>query len=193
MATTSISYFFCEVTRQTSRDPRTILCSLARQILNVLDETPKIGETLKSMFLSPQKEPEIQELCSLVASVVNLSTTSYLLIDGLDECDDAIRLQVLSCLSILMKNAKAGLKVLLTSRWMNIPKYLETFLQISLQSSRDSSDIDQYIRQMIDNKIEEEIIVVRNPTIADEIKLALIQKSDGMYVLSLNPLFFALS
>lgn len=142
------------------------------------------------MFLTPRKEPEIQELCSLVASVIDLSTTSYLLIDGLDECDDAIRLQILSCLSILMKNAKAGVKVLLTSRWMNIPKYLGTFLQISLQSSRNSSDIDQYIRQMIDNKIEEETIVVRNSAMVDEIKLALIQKCDGMCVLSLNPLYF---
>lgn len=96
-AGTSISYFFCSFSDPTSREPQTILRCLIKQILNILDETPEIGETLKSLYLKNHREPTIGELSRLFASVARLPRTAYLLVDGLDECGDSDRRQVLSC------------------------------------------------------------------------------------------------
>lgn len=176
----SISYFFCDFNDPRSREPKTILTSLARQILNIFDETPEISERLKSMFETNHREPKINELSELLLSVSQLPTASFLLIDGLDECEDSDRREVLSCLTNLIRKSQSRIKIILSSRWMDILESLENFRPISLESSRNCEDIELYIRGTIDQRILDRIIRIRKPSLAEEIKNALIQKSDGM-------------
>lgn len=177
----SISYFFCTSNDQRSEEPRTILTSLARQILNIFDETKEIGDSLKSMFVTNHREPNIKDLSELLVSVARLPTASYLIIDGLDECSDSDRREILGCLGVLIRGIPRGIKILISSRWMD-SELLENFTQISLQTSRNRSDIELYIREIIDAKIKDRSIVIKDPCMAEEIKQALIQKAGGMYV-----------
>lgn len=139
-----------------------------------------IAESLKSMFLSAHMEPGVKALSQLLASVTQLGTTFYLLIDGLDECEDSARREVVTCLAGILHDSKGRIKVIIASRWMNISKPLKDFRQISLEASRNSTDIELYIRQMIDESIENETITIKDPSMAEEIQQALISKSDGM-------------
>lgn len=184
MGKISISYFFCDFNDQISREPRTILRSMTGQILNAFDETPKIRETLKSMFHSHNdqgsNEPGMKELSALLASVTQLPTTAYLLLDGLDECEDSDRRQLLTSLTVLIRGGKGRIKVIIASRWMNLFKLLEGFRQISLESAKNSVDIEHFVRSIIDEKIEDETIAIKEPSMAEEIKQALIRQSDGM-------------
>ncbi|KAL0630785.1 hypothetical protein Q9L58_010363, partial [Maublancomyces gigas] len=180
-AKTSISYFFCDFNDRISREPQTILRSLTRQILNAFDETPEIGETLKSMFNS-HNEPRIKELSALLASVSQLPTTAYLILDGLDECQDSDRRQLLKSFTDLIRGGKGLIKIIIASRWMNLLKSLDSFSQISLESANNSADIGHFVRGIIDEKIEDETIAITQPSMAEEIKQTLIRKSDGMFL-----------
>lgn len=179
----SISYFFCTFNDPRSRKPQTILSSLTRQILNIFEETGEIGEHLKLMFVTDHRarEPNIKELSALFTSVTRLPAVAYLVIDGLDECEDSDRREILSCLSVLIRQDPYRIKVIILSRWMD-SELLEDFGQISIQSASNCSDIELYIREVIDKKINERSIVIKESSIAEEIKQGLIQKSDGMYV-----------
>lgn len=154
---------------------------MARQILNIFDETEEIRETLKSMFDS-DNEPAMKELSALLASVTQLPTTAYLVLDGLDECEDSDRRQLLTAFTDLLRTGKGRVKIIISSRWMNHLQTLQSFSQISLESSKNSADIQYFVRGIIDEKIADETIVIKQPSMAEEIKQALIQKSDGMYV-----------
>lgn len=179
---TSISYFFCDFNDRRSREAPTILSSLARQILNVFDETPEMGEKLKMMFVTNHREPKIEELSALLTCVAQLPATAYIFIDGLDECEDPDQRQILSFLTKLIRDGQCKVKVIISSRWeVDISKSLGGFRQISLDSSRASPDIAMFIRNIIDQKLEDGSIVIKQPSMAEEIKDALIRKSDGMY------------
>lgn len=193
-AGTSISYFFCTINDPKSRDPRTIISSLTRQILNIVDETPEIAAKLKSMFPSlAGRAPGIKELSPLLASVARLPATAYLLIDGLDECEDSDRRQVLSGIRNLIRDSKCRIKAIISSRWMDIVQFLDGFHQIALESSGACSDIELFVRGSIDEKIQDGSIVIKDPFLAEEIKQALIQKSDGMYVFYKSSIFCVLT
>lgn len=175
----SISYFFCTLNDRISRDPRVILRSLIRQILNVFNQTPAIGETMKSMFLTPSMEPSVNELSIFLASVTQLTNTSYLVIDGLDECEDSARREILTCLAGLIRDGAGRIKVIILSRWMDDSEPLKDFRQISLQSAGNLADIEEYIRQMVDESIEDGTITIRAPSMAEVIKRVLISKTNG--------------
>lgn len=176
----SISYFFCTLNDRRSREPHTIITTLTRQILNIFEETKDIGDSLKSMFLTNHREPNMKEVSSLLASVAGLPTASYLIIDGLDECNDCDRREILSLLGGLMRQIPRGIKILISSRWMD-SELLESFHQISIHSTRNCSDIELYIREIINKGISEKSIVVKEPWMVEEMKQCLIRKSGGMY------------
>lgn len=178
----SISYVFCTLNDCRSRELHTILTTLTRQILNTFDETTEIATTLKAMFVTNHREPNIKEVTSLLASVARLPTVSYFVIDGLDECNDNDRKEILACLGLLIRQIPGGLKILISSRWMN-SELLEGFEQISVDTSRNHLDIEVYIRNIIDERISDQRIVIKGPRMAEEIKECLIRKSGGMYCL----------
>lgn len=72
------------------------------------------------------------------------------------------------------------IKVIISSRWMDVFKSLENFGQISLESSRNRQDIEHFVREIIDEKIDDGSIIINQLSMAEEIKRALIEKSDGM-------------
>lgn len=184
----SISYFFCTLNDRRSRESQTILTTLARQILNIFEETKEIAESLRSMFVTNHRDPTIKELSVLFASVARLPTASYLVIDGLDECNDCDRTEILTFLSALMRQIPHGIKILISSRWMD-SELLKNFQQISIHTSRNRSDIELYIREIVDEKIRDRIIVIKDPSMATEIKQCLIRKSGGMY----GPVVYSIS
>lgn len=112
---TSISFFCCTFDDRRSHEPRTILTTLVRQILNIFKETKEIGESLKSMFITNNRQPTIKELTLLLASVARLPTASYLIIDGLDEYNDRDRRAIMASLDILMRQIPSGIKILISS------------------------------------------------------------------------------
>lgn len=176
----SISYFFCTVNDRRSGESYTILTSLVRQILNIFEETAGIGETLKSMFATNCRDPNVKELSVLLATVARLSTASHFIIDGLDECNDSDRREILATLGELIRQIPRGIKIFISSRWLD-SELLESFKEISIGVSRDCSDIDLYVREIVDEKIGDRSIVIKDPRMAEEIKQCLIGKAGGMY------------
>lgn len=176
----SISYFFCDFNNQQSRGTRTILGSLARQILHIFDETPEIDEKLKSMFVTNHREPTIEDLFALLECIARIPATAFLLIDGLDECGDSDRRQVLSFIKQVFRDRQCKIKVIVSSRWdLDISNALADFQQISLGSGT-CSDIELFVRDIVDRRLADGSIETQNPAMAQEIKTALIEKSGGM-------------
>lgn len=172
----AICYFFCTLNDRISLDAQVILRSLIRQILNVFNQTPAIEKRLRSMLLTPDLEPSVNELSKFFASVTQLATTSYLVIDGLDACEDSARREVLAFLARLIRDGAGRIKVVVASRWIDDSEPLNGFRQIS---AGNPVDIEQCIGHMVDESIEDGTITITAPSMAKVIKQALISKSDG--------------
>lgn len=157
---------------------------MIKQILTVFDQIPsELEKELDNIFFkNHHREPEIEELYKLLVPITQLSATTYLLIDGLDECKDENRRQLSFYLNKLIGNSKSKVKVFVSSRpELDISQTLDSFHLISLGTSTTHSDIELFIRNVIDQKLRNRSLVVKKPCMVEKIKEALIQGSEGMY------------
>lgn len=180
---TSISYFFCEFANHQSLQTRTILGSLIKQILTVFGRiTPEMENNLETIFYNPSREPDTEELYDVLVSVTRLATTTYLIIDGLDECGYEDRRQLLLYLEKLVVKSKSKVKLLISTRdTVDISRSPEMFYVIALEPMRTRPDIEIFISDIIDQHLEDGDLVISQPLMAGEIKQALTDGSGGMY------------
>lgn len=157
---------------------------MIKQILTVFDQIPsELEKELDSIFFkNHHREPEIEELYKLLVSITQLSTTTYLFIDGLDECKDENRRQLSFYLNKLIRNSKSKVKVFVSSRpELDISQSFDNFHLISLGISTTHPDIELFIHNVIDQKLGNRSLVVKKPCMVEKIKEALIRGSEGMY------------
>lgn len=136
-------------------------------------------------FKNHHRNPENEELFQLLVSVVHLSATAYIVIDGIDECKDEDRRQLLLYLNNLIKISKRKVRIFVSSRpEVDISKSLGDFCPISLDPSTTRSDIEVFIHDAIDQRLQPGGgLVVSQSSMIEEIKVALVEGSDGMCVL----------
>ncbi|KAF8242919.1 ankyrin [Wilcoxina mikolae CBS 423.85] len=156
----SISYFFCDFANRQSLEICTVLRSLIKQILNVFVDkiSPALERGLERAFIESPADPSSDQLFDMLVPITKLySATTYLILDGLDECNDFDRRQLISYLQRLSRNR-------------------------SQATSGTNSDIAAFITQELDERIQQKRLVVRQPGMIEEIQSALIEGSEGMYL-----------
>jgi hypothetical protein len=181
--TTSISYFFCDFSVEESLKASAILKSLIKQILSVFEKIPpEMERNLEKIFLSSHREPGIEDLYTMLLDITQIPHTSYIVIDGLDECRANDRKRFLTYMNQLMRDSKSKRKIIVSSREkIDISRSLADFKKISLCAAMNHSDIEIYIRETIEEKLKDVDLMV-GPGMVKEINDALIKGSDGMYV-----------
>jgi hypothetical protein len=145
--------------------------------------SPEMEKRLSAMFLAYDKEPTMEELRQAMLDATQPAATTYLIIDGLDECKFDDRNELLSFMNQLIKDSKSRVKITVSSQEkVDIFRSSKGFFHISLDSARNHSDVEIYVRDVVDRKLSNETLKVGQSSMAEEIKMALIQGSDGMYV-----------
>jgi hypothetical protein len=129
------------------------------------------------------RDLDIAEVVDFLLSRLEVDKTYYLVVDGLDECDDGeIRKVALSMAQLCHKRSK-DLKILCASR-PEFEKQLFTVIRptykISVTEEKVQSDIDRYIATILDRCLEEEQLRLGDPKIIVKIVEALREGSDGM-------------
>jgi hypothetical protein len=164
----------------------TVLRSFIKQILNVFENIPSdIEEDLQGLFVNSPAEPTAAELFQILTQVEKLSATTYLIVDGLDECNDSDRRQLLSYLIQLGGMEGRKIKVIVSSRpEVDISSHLDKcFIELSLSPrAAAEADISAFIRHEVKKRIGDKRLIVQQSTMVQEIQDALVDGSDGMYV-----------
>jgi ankyrin repeat protein len=175
-----VAYFFCKHNIPESLQARTIIGSLARQLLRTVADLSVSAKICEYTHSTGDTEKVLETLFQGFSS--NLKV--YLVLDGLDECDDeerpalvqAIRkiqqkLTVLVCASF-RKEPNKGVQLitnqLLATRTISIP--------------HDNPDIDAFIEADLDRCLRQELLTIGDPTIILEIQDALSKGSQGMFL-----------
>ena len=104
-----------------------------------------------------------------------------MVIDGLDECSENNRHQLLTFFTNLINLQNRRIKIIISSRpEIDIMKLSTKFQQISLEEAKDRPDIEAYIEEEIRQKWERGKISFNDVSIMKEIKDALVKGADGM-------------
>lgn len=176
-----VAYFFCQHEAPKSLRARTILGSLARQLLCAMEEIVVIPENQDAIRAQPL---DLDWILNLLKHNIPPTTRAYFVLDGLDECDEREVMEFINCLQAIQDvhpllaclsfRQEAGntmamrLTQLRHSRTITIPE--------------DNPDIADFIQTELVSRIESSRLILGDPTIVLEIRDTLLEKAQGMFL-----------
>ena len=154
-------------------------------IMQLFSNHQFISEPLASLFKSCQngeKQPQMEDLETLLKALIESSKKIYIVLDALDECER--REELLDFLEKAMEWKSEKLNLLMTGRRL---KEFEDFFDGELDErsrlSIQNEEVDEDIRSYIHGKLQSDRRFKRwqrQPEVQEEIESKLMKKSDGM-------------
>ena len=178
-----MSFFFCRFDDQESLAAKTIIGSIARQLVRHLPE---------DAFHQLNESPDTSDILEVLRTKLG-STRHYIIVDGLDECGDSQAAEVVQFLEELVCSS-LKVQIFWTSRPNMTISLKPLFLdqQISLDSADSqhhiASDIGKYIQTTLEEWLDGDTpqLKIGDPgvilTIADQLE----KRAYGMLVLYSN-------
>ncbi|MCJ1399178.1 hypothetical protein MMC11_002380 [Xylographa trunciseda] len=179
--TDSVSYFFCRYDDHASLKARTILGSIARQLLDVVpgDAIPDAEQIEYDMALDSHK------ITDILLRVLPPTRQYFVLIDGIDECNESETQILIESLSILLASPSHLFKLYCSSRpdvfrWAR--KKFEEVRYVSMTLADMSPDIARYIESELYRCLQDEELTIGDPELIMRIKTALLDGAQGMFL-----------
>ncbi len=177
---TPVAYFFCRHDVPESLKARTIIGSLAQQLLRRIPDLTIIEESVDETSAHLDHESIIDLLCCALP----LNQRVYVILDGLDECDDTERKMVVEQLRRAQKAFTLLLCVSLRQELSNAlmfdsKEYVSTEMTFMPD---DNPDIKAFVGKELENCIESRRLKLGDPALVLEIHDALLAGSHGMFL-----------
>lgn len=185
---TTVAYFFCRSDIAESLKARTIIGSLARQLLYPIQDLTNAAR----VFHSASPVPSSEAIVDLLKYVVSTEYKAYFILDGLDELDDMERnilipqlrtlqdtLNLILCVSCRLEpKLKLDPRHLIASKITAIPE--------------GNPDIEAFISAELKSGIESQKLIIGDPMLILDIHDKLLEGSQGMFLwvaLQINSLY----
>jgi hypothetical protein len=175
-----MAYFFIQHDNIESLKAETIIRSIIRQSIDHTTLSSDDERRLRDLERKPITD--LEDWVRLLQQRLEVFDTFYIFIDGLDECDIRERRDLLTALSSLA-TALPTLRIFLTARdsvRMDLKNRFSSMEQISMLSDALASDIRLYIEATLEERLENEDLVINDACLVDDIKEVLTRHADGM-------------
>ncbi|KAH7007108.1 ankyrin repeat-containing domain protein [Ilyonectria destructans] len=176
-----VAYFFCQHEAPESLRARTILGSLARQLLCAMEE---IAGMLENQDDTRARPLDPNWILSLLKRTIPPTTRAYFVLDGLDECDEREIMEIINCLQAIQDvhpllaclsfRQEAGNTMAMRLTQLRKPR--------AITIPEDNPDIADFIQTELVRRVESSRLVFGEPTIVLEIRDALLEKAQGMFL-----------
>ncbi|KFY05410.1 hypothetical protein V491_09146, partial [Pseudogymnoascus sp. VKM F-3775] len=175
-----IAYLYCNFRRQDEQKPVDLLASLLKRLVQGLHTLPN---SMKNFYERHQREkthPSFKEILDELQSIIAGFSTTFIIIDALDECkvSDGDQTKFISEILRLQTNTRTNL--LVTSRF--IPHITEKFQEgASLEIRATDEDVWRYLDEHLSHLPP---FAHRNSDLQELIKTRIVKAVDGMFLLA---------
>ncbi|CAO2651335.1 Nn.00g096320.m01.CDS01 [Neocucurbitaria sp. VM-36] len=184
-STEAIAYYYCDYNNIRSQDIINIFSALAAQIAAKNESSFTLLRGYYNQLHSRdqmERQPKIEELISLIQDMASDFSDVRLIVDGLDECGEAMVVAAES-LQKLVCAPRATISLALLSREeqaiRNIINEDGTYGHIEIAAQRE--DIESYVQSEIEMRMQKRRLRIRS----EELKLLIVQelvsKAGGMF------------
>lgn len=175
----TVAYFFCRHDESESLKAKTVIGSLARQLL--------LGINVSALDLKeydPNDLKLIDNVIKLVRTALPRNHRAIFVLDGLDECGDSVTKELIGHLEEMQATFTLLLCVSLRLEPNKLVRYPpEQFVDCSLTSIPVANpDIDIFIERELENRIQENKLRIGAPELILDIRDALLAGSQGMFL-----------
>ena len=175
-----VIYYYCDYADQRTLQTTHIFGTLLQQLLG--GHIPKDLETqMIGAFQNGRHVPATDTILRLVCSAMNENAVTFIILDGLDECDRAAQEDIMTLLNQLEALQKTAAKVFITCRDEDqILRSLPQFSRIHVTAATVNRDIECFIAGSVQSRIANGKLKVRSPGMEQEIVSELTSKAQGM-------------
>jgi len=183
----AVAFFYCDYKDKNSQDLVQILSSLASQLSRQHEDCFQL---LKDYDLDlrpqnrPRRNPEVEELLSLLDQMSNTFLDVRLVLDGLDECNENAG-DVANALRTLADGNALISMCLLSRNEPDIRAELQPPMFNHIEIAAHTKDVAHYVRTEIEERSKKKRLRLKSKDLEDEIIHQLVTRANGMYV-SLN-------
>ena len=182
---TIVAYYFLDSIRKESLSVYTFLRSIIHQLIRLETLTPSLQQTLEKVFIGHNgiREPEAEELESLIIDLCATEKRVILIIDGVDEAEQTDRRLIIRFLKSLQKRYPF-VKLFISSQ-LNMEAISFFSDNHVFQIKIKPHDLEKDIRMFIEDRVGKEYtsgsLSICSPDLIDHIKKTLTTKARGMY------------
>ena len=178
-----VAYYYCDYADQNTLVSRSIIGSLLQQLLYNIQLSSELADRIRHVFADDNASPTQQEFRDILIAMMSVISSSFLVIDGLDECDKEVRRDVLSLINWTIEQKVSVVRVYVSSQSdIQILNALATCPRISVSSEMLSCDIATYVLDATQSLIQDRQLLLQNPEIEHEIITELTKRAKGMLV-----------
>jgi len=153
-------------------------------MLNNIEIPNNVVEQIDRCYRHGIRKPATEELVAILLSVIQLFSKMYIVIDGIDECENQERVDILSLIRQLTDLKERTCLVFIASReQIDISKSFIGYSHIHILEANIMSDISSYIDGVINAKVQSKELLVREHSLVGLIVNALSHGARGMYML----------
>lgn len=175
-----VAYFFCRHEMSESLKARTILGSLARQLLRTIPDLA----TVAGGFEETHTTQNTEKLLKLIFRGIPSSRKAYFVLDGLDECEPAEREVVAQGLKRIQSALNLRLLISFRLEPSNGLDPITKELKVTHAATipEENPDIETFIETQLGYCLESQRLILGDPAIILNIQDALLAGSQGMFL-----------
>jgi len=171
-----IAYIYCSFNKQQEQEPRDLLSSLLKQLLQRQTPMPKAIKELYRHHTSERTRPSLGEIRTALSSIMSAFSRLFIVIDALDECRISAGGQRELLSEILSLQKQTHMNLFTTSRSIpDIDNEFKGALRLEIRASAD--DVHKYLDTNISLLPR---VVSKRPDLQQEIKTVIAKSIDGM-------------
>lgn len=173
-----VSFFFAQADDTSSLNSNIILRSILCQRLT----NANISEDMEAKIRKAASTSAFSDILDPLREVSSATKESYIILDGLDECDKKDRKEVFKALSTLI-SSNNNMRLFLSGRNSLQEEVKLNFTgveRMELGGESTDEDIAAYIEGFLEEKIEDGDLKVGDPALLSEVQNVLTEGAQGM-------------
>jgi Cdc6-like AAA superfamily ATPase len=176
--TIGIAYMYCNFRRQDEQKINDLLASLLKQLAETQLSLPSTVKELYNRHKTKRTRPSFDGISKSLQAITALYSRVFIIVDALDECQVSNSCRQRFLLEMFNLQANHGVNLYATSRF--IPEITTKFqANISLEIRASKEDIGRYLEAHMRHLSPFDDW---DRQLQDEIKVAIADAVDGMYV-----------
>ena len=172
----SVAYIYCNFQRQQDQKAEQILANLLKQLVSQQDPLPGCVESLYVKLERKKKRPSLEDLSQTFQLVAAPYSRAFIVVDALDECDDADGSRTKLLNRLFDMQSKVVLNLFVTSRFIqSIEQRFEGLPSVVIRPSRHDvfNFLDNHMFKLPD-------FVRRDESLQDEVKTEIESAIEGV-------------
>ena len=176
-----VVYYYCDYADSRTLQAKHLFEAIVKQLIIQRIVPKEVECQLRQSVIDEARVPGETLLQEGILSTVKAFRGLYVILDGLDECENETRRDITALIARLLVRNEAVVKIYVSCREdEHILQSLDVHSCIQLSETMMATDINAFIAGSVRSKVESGKLRINSPAVEEDIVAELVAKAHGM-------------